>query len=159
MISLRMRFKRTPTKPQTFSPYRDKYKVVYSENGNKEFVKVSTENVDEIIQSFLPSTLLENIVKRAVHDPSVLQRATGSYMDLTQVPANMAEAQGVINNAKAIFESLEADEKKAYNSDFNTFLGSFRTATGLSQFVSMNKAKLKKTETKSQEVKPDAEHA
>lgn len=154
MITLRMKHKRVPTKGKEFSPYRDKYKVSYTEDGNKVFTKIGTDNVDEIIQSYLPSTLLENIIKRATHDPSVLNRTLGSYADLTVVPQNMADAQEVINNAKTIFENLEESQRQAYNGDFSAFLGSFRTATGLAQFVNMNKSVDNKNTTS--EVNTDA---
>ena len=126
---------------QTFSRYRDKYKVVYAENGNKEFIKVGTTDMYELAQSHKDACSIENIIKRATNDPSVLQRTVGQYMDLSAVPENMFDAMKVVENAKEIFEALPKDKQMAYNNSFDNFLGTFRTATGLAKFVALNTPK------------------
>ena len=127
---------------QSYSRFRDKYKVVYSENGNKEFVKVGTTDMYDLAQSHKDACSIENIIKRATNDPSVLQRTVGQYMDMTAVPENMFDAMKVISDAKEIFAALPKDQQAAYNYSFDNFIGSFRTATGLAKFVSLNKPKV-----------------
>lgn len=137
-----VRFAPTFVQPeQTYSRYRDKYKVVYAENGNKEFIKVGTTDMYELAQSHKDACSIENIIKRATNDPSVLQRTVGQYMDLTAVPENMFDAVKVVENAKEIFKDLPEDVKDSYNNSFDNFLGTFRTATGLAKFVSLNSPK------------------
>lgn len=141
---------------QTYSRYRDKYKVVYSENGNKEFIKVGTTDMYELAQSHKDACSIENIIKRATNDPSVLQRTVGQYMDLSAVPENMFDAMKVIEDAKEIFAALPKDQQMAYNSSFDDFIGSFRTATGLAKFVAMNKPKqVKQTANDAETVKTE----
>lgn len=134
---------------QTYSGFRDKYKVVYAENGNKEFIKVGTTDMYELAQSHKDACSIENIIRRATNDPSVLSRTNGAYADLTAAPETMFDAMKVINDAKEIFATLPKDVKDTYSGDFDSFLGTFRTATGLSKFVQVMK--------KSAEVKNDIE--
>lgn len=140
---------------KTFSRMRDKYKVVYAENGNKEFVKVGTTDMYALAQSHKDAVSIENIIKRATNDPSVLQRTVGQYADITHVPTNMMDAKKVIEDAKKTYESMPETAKAAYNNSFDTFLGSFKTASGLAQFITANTPK-KKPETTTKEVKLDA---
>ena len=142
MVSyIHFRQKFTP-KEQKFSSLREKFKVVYSENGNKEFVKVGSTDMYEVAQSHKDACLIENIIRRATNDPSVLRRTVGSYVDLTEVPTNMFDAMKVMQDAKEVFESMPQVSKDAYHSSFDDFLGTFKTATGLSKFISIKKAEL-----------------
>ena len=126
-------------KKQTFNRFRDKIKVAYSENGNKEFIKVGSTDMYALAQSHKDACLIENIIKRATNDPSVLQRTVGQYCDLTAVPENMFDALGVIEDAKKTFADLPQTIKDSYNNSFDTFLGSFKTATGLAKFLTATK--------------------
>lgn len=134
---------------RTYSGLRDKIKVVYAENGNKEFIKVGTTDMYELAQSHKDACSIENIIRRATNDPSVLSRTNGAYADLTTAPETMFDAMKVISDAKEVFENLPADVKNTYSDNFDSFLGTFRTATGLSKFVQVMK--------KSAEVKNDIE--
>ena len=126
-------------KEQKYNRFRDKIKVVYSENGNKEFIKVGSTDMYALAQSHKDACSIENIIKRATNDPSVLQRTVGQYLDLTAVPENMFDALGVIEDAKKIFADLPQTVKDSYNNSFDNFLGSFRTATGLAKFLTVTK--------------------
>lgn len=139
-------FPRRTRPKQEFSKFRDVYEVVHTANGNKEFIKISSTDMHALAQSHKDACSIENIIKRATNDPTVLQRHVGSYMDLTKVPTNMHDAQVIINEAKQTFDNLPQDTKDAYNNSFSTFLGEFKTAVGLAKFV--KQMQLKKTEVK-----------
>lgn len=131
---------------KTFNRFRDKFKVVYAENGNKEFIKVGSTDMYALAQSHKDACSIENIIKRATNDPSVLQRTVGQYCDLTVVPENMFDALGVIENAKKTFADMPQTIKDTYNNSFDDFLGTFKTATGLAKFLTVaNKAAEAKT--------------
>lgn len=136
---IHFRPKFTP-KEQKFSSIREKFKVVYAENGNKEFVKVGSTDMYEVAQSHKDACLIENIIRRATNDPSVLRRTVGSYFDLTEAPTNMFDAMKVMQDAKETFENMPQGSKDAYNNSFDDFLGTFKTATGLAKFIAVKKA-------------------
>lgn len=140
-VSMSAFFKRAEPKKKTYNRFRDKYKVVYAENGNKEFVKVGTIDMYALAQSHKDAVSIDNIIKRATNDPSVLQRTVGQYADITQVPTNMFDAKKVIEDAKKTYEGMSATAKAAYNNSFDTFLGTFKTATGLAKFLTVNAPK------------------
>lgn len=127
-------------KEQRFSSLREKFKVVYAENGNKEFVKVGSTDMYEVAQSHKDACSIENIIRRATNDPSVLRRTVGSYVDLTAAPSNMFDAMKVMQDAKETFENMPQVSKDAYNNSFDDFLGTFKTASGLAKFVAVKKA-------------------
>lgn len=129
-------------KEQKFSSLREKFKVVYAENGNKEFVKVGSTDIYEVAQSHKDACSIENIIRRATNDPSVLRRTVGSYVDLTTAPSNMFDAMKVMQDAKETFENMPQVSKDAYNNSFDDFLGTFKTASGLAKFIAVKKAEL-----------------
>ena len=144
-------------KKQTFNRFRDKIKVVYSENGNKEFIKVGSTDIYALAQSHKDACSIENIIKRATNDPSVLQRTVGQYCDLTAVPENMFDALGVIEDAKKTFADLPQTIKNSYNNSFDDFLGSFKTATGLAKFLTVTKKAADVNKPVATENKPESE--
>ena len=146
-------YPKTSPKPITYSRYRKVYKVVHDANGNKRFEQVGQTDLFALTQSFKESCSIENIIKRASNDPSVLHRTVGQYMDLTKVPTTMQDCFEVINNAQKVFENLPMDQRNTYNNNFASFLGDFKTATGLARFVDSVKANNKKVES---EVSVDA---
>lgn len=121
--------------------FRDTYSVEYDAAGNKYFKKTGSVDLYEKIQSFKESCLLDNILKRSVSDPSVLQRTVGAYADLTELPQNMYDAKKVLDDAQKIFEGFDDDRKKEYNNDFRTFLTGFKHSNGLAKFLASEKAK------------------
>lgn len=146
MVSyIHFRRKFTP-REQKFSSIREKFKVLYAENGNKEFVKVGSTDMYEVAQSHKDACSIENIIRRATNDPSVLRRTVGSYVDLTTAPANMFDAMKVMQDAKETFENLPQAGKDAYNNSFDDFLGTFKTASGLAKFVAITKKEIEAQE-------------
>lgn len=125
----------TPRKKPKYSRFRKVFKVVHDANGNKHFDEIGATDVFALAQSHKEACSIENIIKRATNDPSVLQRTVGQYMDLTKVPTNMAECFEVIENAKKTFKDMPQTLRDTYNNNFATFLGDFKTATGLAKYL------------------------
>lgn len=141
MVSmLSMKRSKVQTAPSSYDTLRERKKIIYKENGNREFVHDGYEDVYEKIQSFKDACSIENIIKRCTNDPSVLHRRDGVFADITKIPNNMADAMAVINDAKSIFEKQKA-EGKTNAPDFDHFLKGFGTATGLAHFVAQNSPK------------------
>lgn len=140
-VSMSVFYNRSVPKKKTYNRFRDKYKVVYAENGNKEFVKVGTTDMYALAQSHKDAVSIDNIIKRATNDPSVLNRTVGQYADITQVPTNMFDAKKVIEDAKKIYDGMSSTEKASYNNSFDNFLGTFKTATGLAKFLTVTAPK------------------
>lgn len=136
-VSMSAFFKRAEPKKKTYNRFRDKYKVVYAKNGNKEFVKVGTTDMYALAQSHKDAVSIDNIIKRATNDASVLNRTVGQYADITKVPTNMFDAKKVIEDAKKTYEGMSATQKAAYNNSFDNFLGTFKTATGLAKYLTV----------------------
>lgn len=148
-----------PERPKKeYSRFRKVFKVVYEANGNKRFEEVGATDMFALAQSHKDACSIENIIKRATNDPSVLNRTAGQYMDLTELPTNMQQCFEVINNAKEVFANLPQDQRATYNNSFSTFLGEFKTANGLAKFVSgLAKQKVAPGQNKVEsEVTPDA---
>lgn len=94
------------------------------ENGNEEFYVAGKTNVYEKIQAEAESAKIENIVAKVVQtgDTTILQQRKGHFVDLTEVPANIFEAQQKITEAEKTFMQLPNEIRKEYNNNFNEYL-------------------------------------
>lgn len=92
-------------------------------DGTLKLVKIGTENTDEIIASYYESTTLECILSKFANgDMSALNRYQPLYMDVTQMPKTLAEAQQKVINAEYAFNALPADVKEQFGNNFNVWL-------------------------------------
>ena len=82
-------------------------------DGTLKLVPVGKENTDEIIASYYESTTLEVILSKFMNgDMSSLNRYQPLYMDVTEMPKTLAEAQQKIINAEYAFNALPAEVKQ-----------------------------------------------
>lgn len=92
-------------------------------NGRRHLIRDVEKPIYEMIQASREQTEIERIVKRALEgDPTVLQAREGQYMDLTEVPQTLAQAQQVIINAKRDFEKLDTETKKLFDNNVEVFI-------------------------------------
>lgn len=110
-----------------FSDPGDPIHVVLSpelqKDGTLKLVKIGSENTDEIIASYYESTTLECILSKFANgDMSALNRYQPLYMDVTQMPKTLAEAQQKVINAEYAFNALPADVKEQFGNNFNVWL-------------------------------------
>lgn len=115
-IPFRTRGKILQTHTPIGSKFHNDYEIQISENGHKVLVKVGEHNEYEKIQEHLEETLIENILQRAeLGDPLALEARKGSYLDTTDMPKTLAEAQNKILKITQEFEQLPINIRKQFD--------------------------------------------
>lgn len=100
----------------------DKYELKIVDN-KKQLVKVGKTNIYDIKQEALESTKIYNILKRhAMGDDTALNLTKGQFMDVTQMPKDLLEAENAILKTKREFEKLDIEERKKYNQNWREWL-------------------------------------
>lgn len=98
-------------------------------DGTIKLVVDRIENTDETIQSYAPSTMIENIMKRIeAGQVELLNQRHGFFMDTIGLPSNMAEVLNLVIKGQEVFEKLPVEIKERFDNDFNKW------------FVAMDKA-------------------
>lgn len=95
-----------------------------NEKGEEEFYISGKTNVYEKIQAQSQDANIENIIAKviATGDTSLLQQRKAEFVDLTETPSNIFEAQQKIQEAEKTFMELPTNIKEAYNNNFNEYL-------------------------------------
>lgn len=89
-------------------------------DGTIKLVVDRIENTDETIQSFAPSTMIENIMARiAAGQTELLSQKQGFFMDAVGLPSNMAEVLNLVIKGQEVFEKLPVEIKQRFDNDFN----------------------------------------
>lgn len=121
------RTKPRPGKPAANGkPIKNEYKITVDEYGHKSVSKKSETNLYAKIQEALPNVLIDNIIKRhTLGDPTALNKYAVQFMDVTGMPATLAEAQQSIINMESIFSSLPLNIRAQYNHNPKEFIADF----------------------------------
>ena len=89
-------------------------------DGSIKLVVDRIENTDETIQSFAPSTMIENIMARIqAGQTELLTQKNGFFMDTIGLPANYAEVLNLVIKGQEVFEKLPVEIKERFDNDFN----------------------------------------
>lgn len=89
-------------------------------DGTIKLVVDRIENTDETIQSFAPSTMIENIMARIqAGQTDLLYQKEGFFMDTVGLPNNMAEVLNLVIKGQEVFEKLPVEVKERFDNDFN----------------------------------------
>lgn len=104
----------------------DTYSLVVDKNtGAQELKKTGKTNIYDYIQKSLQETLIYNVLERYNNgDVTALDKVTGFYGDVLNMPKTLAEAQQVMINAEKLFKSLPLETRAKYNNDVSQFLTS-----------------------------------
>lgn len=87
-------------------------------NGRRFLAKDKPIAIYDLIQSHKEECEIENIIRRAVEgDYNALNAKEGIFMDITNCPSSIAEAQQYIINAKEEFDKLPKEIKQKF--EFN----------------------------------------
>lgn len=113
----------------------------YDEWNKRVLKRTKIIPIYDIIQSHADECNFEKIIRRATEgDQNALNIIEGQYIDITEAPTNIMEAQNMMLNAKKEFENLPADMRKKFDYDYHNYLGlmlddpeSFATVTGLKE--------------------------
>lgn len=121
---------KTPFRTQFNRPEKDRYFTNAGEriemrhsphmdsNGRRFLSKDKPVAIYDLIQSHKEECEIENIIRRAVEgDYNALNCKEGVFMDITNCPSSIAEAQQYIINAKEEFEKLPKEIKQKF--EFN----------------------------------------
>lgn len=116
------------------SPYNKEYKTVMVD-GAEEIECVGDIPLDQLIQADADSCRIASIVKRfTAGDAAALNQRASTYLDLTEAPHNLMEAQAQLQKAQDYFKSLSVDIQKEYNFDFQKFLAASSDGSFVSKF-------------------------
>ena len=99
------------------------YSPELQEDGQLVLKCIGTEDTDEIIASYYESTTLEAILARFANgDMDALNRYEPLYVDVTQMPKTLAEAQQKVINSKNAFDALPVEIKSQFENNYNLWL-------------------------------------
>lgn len=135
MAATKLKFKtaydtRTDEMPST--PVGEKivyeHREVMHDNGKRELVKDRAINIYEKIQASKEQCEIENILRRAAEgDLSVLNAVQGNYLDITDAPSSLAEAQKFVIRAKAEFDELPRDIRAKFENNAEQYVAEYGT--------------------------------
>ena len=141
--------------PCAGSRVKQLYAGRYDANGRVVLEEKGTEDLYGYIQSFADSVDINVILARFVNgDTEALSRAQGFYADVTDFPANMADALNRINQAEEMFKSLPLEVRQRFDCSFEQFLSQSGTDDWL-QKMGMTSESVE-SKSASETVLPDA---
>lgn len=105
------------------------YQMQINAKGREVLVEIGKTNIYNIIQESLEPSKIENIIRRATEgDPFALQQMNGQYIDTTDLPTTLAEAQNFVIKAKAEFEQLPINIRRMFNMSAEQYIASYGTS-------------------------------
>lgn len=115
-------------------------------DGTKTLVKTGQSNLYEYIQSHADSVDIHKILERCamMDDYSPLMRMPAQFMDVTEMPKNLAEAYAAVMDAENFFNRMPTDIKEKYDNNFIQFLqdlGTEHFSSTVSDFLDSIKKK------------------
>lgn len=134
------------------SPIKIEYQLRIIDN-SEEIVETGKSNLYEYIQSHADSVDITKILERCalIQDYSMLNRMPTAFMDVTEMPGNLAEAYAQVQDAKNFFDRMPVEIKEKYQNNFVEFIsdiGSERFGKNVSDFLdSIKKEKEEVKET------------
>lgn len=108
--------------------YENDYKERINEDGYLCLEKVGETNVYAKIQTDLESTRIENILHAvAMGDLRALQQREAMYIDCTDMPKNLMEAQNIVLKAKQEFYELPLEVRKQFDNSPELYVSEMGT--------------------------------
>lgn len=139
-----MEFYSAYNRPVTIpSPHGDEEMISYIEvcdpvTGKTRLEECDRTNISDYINSFLEETKIETIIDRCMRgDASALERMSGYYADVTNVPTSIAEIYSNLKRCEADFQKLPAKMKEAFNNDPGQFIAGFGDGS-VAEFLMQN---------------------
>lgn len=129
---------------RVFTPCGTRYLNVYMEELDKQgrlhLVKTGQTNVYDRIQADLESTKIENILHQvAMGDLSVLNQRETLYVDATNMPKNLMDAQNIVIKAKAEFEQFPKEVREIFHNSPEEYVSEMGTQEFLDKMSPYNK--------------------
>lgn len=115
--------------------------------GNKTLIQTGKTNIYDIIQESLEQSKIETIIRRATEgDPYALTMMNGQYIDTTDVPATLAEAQRFVIHAKEEFDQLPINIRRQFDMSAEKYIANYGTSNWL-EIMGVNNESNQKTNT------------
>lgn len=128
----------------------DVYEMQIDISGNKKLVKVGKTNIYDIVQASLEQSKIENIIRRATEgDANALNIMNGEYIDVTDLPTTLAEAQNFVIKAKQEFDQLPINIRRKFDMSAEKYIASY----GTGDWIDAMELKPKQAEPKQAEPK------
>lgn len=105
------------------SGIKDEYQLRVVD-GTKTLVKTGQTDLYEYIQSHADSVDIHKILERCalMDDYSPLMRMPAQFMDVSEMPKNLAEAYAAVQDAENFFNRMPTDIKEKYDNNFIQFI-------------------------------------
>lgn len=121
------------------SPVKIEYQLRIID-GEEKLVETGKSDWYAYIQSHKDSVDIHKILERCamLDDYSPLMRMPAQFMDVTQMPKNLAEAHTMIQDAKNFFEQMPIEIKQKYENNYMQFIsdiGSEKFMSNVSNFL------------------------
>lgn len=122
-------FNRPKTKPTNPGDgYLTEYQEQIDKKGQREIVPVGKKDIYAMIQADLQQTLIENILHNvAMGDIEALNQRQGVYVDTTDYPKTLMEAQNIYLKAKQEFEQFPKEVKELFNNSADQYIAEMGT--------------------------------
>ena len=103
------------------SEWADEYGYTMTAKG-KVLEKKGSYNLYEKIQEAAEETKIENILQRCVQGDTSMLRASGQFIDCTELPSNLLESMQQIQQLENFWEGLSKEVKEKYNWNVEQFI-------------------------------------
>lgn len=112
----------------TGSKLKREYHMELDKNGHKYLVEDEPSDWYGKIQSHKDECDIAGIIEKAIRgDKTALNKVQGIYMDMTNLPKNLGEAQNKIAKFKEDFEKLPAEIKRQFDNSPEVYVAKFGT--------------------------------
>ena len=99
---------------------------INKDTGLKELVKVGEHDIYPEIQSYLEETKIENIVMRVtMGDQAALEARQMQYIDMTDMPISLMDAQNKILKIEREFNNLPLEQRKQFDMSLEKYISSY----------------------------------
>lgn len=140
MFNVRTKFDRVRTHTPAGTRYLNVYQEEISKSGRKHLVKTGETCVYDRIQADLESSKIETILHQvAMGDLSVLNQRETMYVDATNMPKNLMEAQNIVIKAKAEFEQFPKEVREIFHNSPEEYVSEMGTQEFLNKMSPYNK--------------------
>ncbi len=113
---------------------RPEYQLVIEPDGNRHLEQTGVKDTYAITQSYKQACSIEQILRRAQTDPTVLQQTPSVYGDMVAYPSDLISATAAVRRAEALYKNLPVEAREKYGT-FSKFVESFGTLEGIQKFV------------------------
>lgn len=106
--------------------YQMEHNPVMGPDGRRVLERTRREEIYELIQSHAEECDINNIIARHLNgDPFAINKKIGNFMDLTEMPQTLAEAQQIVINLKTDFEKLPLEIRNKFENNPEIYVASY----------------------------------